>query len=252
MHVYDRTFYNYINAGAIRSAEHILPIVLRHFPIRAVVDFGAGQGAWLSVWKKLGVGDVIAVDGDYVERTSLLVEPAEYVAADLTRQVRLGRTFDLVQSLEVAEHLPESAAETFVDNLVAHGSLVLFSAATPGQGGEHHLNERSYDYWRSLFAKRGFVMLDLIRHGVAHNRSVERWYRYNSFVFVESDRFSSLSGNIRRHCVPDGVPVPDVSPALYRLRKALVRCLLSRSAATRVALAKKHWRTRVSRVWRDA
>ena len=139
-----------------------------------------------------------------------------------------------------------------IDNLVAHGSLVLFSAATPGQGGEHHLNERSYDYWRSLFAKRGFVMLDLIRPGVAGNRAVEPWYRYNSFVFVERDRFCCLSDSIRRHRVADGVLVPDVSPALYRLRKALVRCLLTRSAATHVALAKKHWRTRASRVWRDA
>ncbi|MDP6884692.1 MAG: hypothetical protein QF830_11185, partial [Rhodospirillales bacterium] len=43
-------------------------------------------------------------------------------------------------SLEVAEHLPPDAAETFVATLVAHGRLVLFSAAPPGQGGLNHVN----------------------------------------------------------------------------------------------------------------
>jgi hypothetical protein len=34
-------------------------------------------------------------------------------------------------SLEVAEHLPPGVAQTFVDALVRHGSVVLFSAAIP-------------------------------------------------------------------------------------------------------------------------
>jgi hypothetical protein len=34
--------------------------------------------------------------------------------------------------------------------------MVLFSAAPPGQGGEHHVNERTYEFWRGLFARHGY------------------------------------------------------------------------------------------------
>jgi len=173
MHIYDRAYYNYINAGSLRSAEALLPIVARHFTVRSVADFGAGQGAWLSVWRRLGVSDITALDGSYVEQDALLVPREAFVPADLCRPVRLGRTFDLVQSLEVAEHLPAAAAEQFVDNLVAHSRTVLFSAAAQGQGGEHHVNERPYSYWRELFNDRGYLMFDLIRPFLPDHCAVE-------------------------------------------------------------------------------
>jgi hypothetical protein len=240
MHLYDRTYYEYITSGSIRSAESVLPVVSRYFTIASVADFGAGRGAWLSVWRALGVDDVLAVDGHYVEPQTLLVDPARFVAADLTRPVRLGRTFDLVQSLEVAEHLPESAAGTLVDTLVGHGSLVLFSAAAPGQGGEHHVNERPYAYWQALFAARGFAMLDVIRPAVRDNHAVERWYRYNCFLFIKNSCLPSLPAHIRRQQIPFGARIPDVSPWGYRLRKLAIRNLPVQ-AATQLAVMKKHW-----------
>ena len=243
MHIYDRTYYDYINGGAIRSAEHVLPAVQQHFDIRSVLDFGAGQGAWLSVWRRLGVKDVMGIDGAYVERSALLVRREEFLAADLGQEIRHGRTFDLVQSLEVAEHLPASRADVFVDNLVAHGSLVLFSAAAPGQGGEHHVNERPYAYWRDMFAARGFLMLDVIRAAVASNRAVERWYRYNSFIFIAEARFGSLPPELRLLQAPVSGAVEDVSPLAYRVRKALIKPLPV-AAATTLATLKKHWYTR--------
>ena len=39
-----------------------------------------------------------------------------------------------MQSLEVAEHLPPQAAATFIDNLVAHGDVVLFRPRRRGKG----------------------------------------------------------------------------------------------------------------------
>ena len=250
MHLYDRTYYDYITAGAIRSAQHLLPVVYRQFDISSVVDFGAGRGAWLSIWRALGVSDVTAVDGEYVERETLLVRPTEFVAADLTKPIRLGRTFDLVQSLEVAEHLPDSAAETLLDTLVAHGSLVLFSAAAPGQGGEHHVNERPYAYWQALFAARDFAMLDVIRPVVLNNDAVERWYKYNCFLFIKNSCVAALPAHMRRQQIPVGVHIPDVSPWGYRLRKLAVRSLPVQ-VATQLAVVKKHWYAGVFGVFRQ-
>ena len=62
--------------------------------------------------------------------------------------------------------------------------LVLFSAAVPGQGGSHHINEQWPSYWRSLFAAEGFKLFDPIRPLIRHNSSVQWWYRQNLLVFA--------------------------------------------------------------------
>jgi len=46
MYEYDSRFYDYISEGAISSAREVLPIIQNLSPIRSVVDFGCGQGAW--------------------------------------------------------------------------------------------------------------------------------------------------------------------------------------------------------------
>ena len=69
-----------------------------------------------------------------------MIDADEFRAADLSQPIDLGRRFDVVQSLEVAEHLPSSRASEFIGTLTSHDPLVMFSAAVPGQGGEHHIN----------------------------------------------------------------------------------------------------------------
>ena len=170
---------------------------------------------------ELGVG----VDGDYVDQQRLLIEPSEFVAADLAWPVDLQRRFDLVQSLEVAEHLPASAAATFVDTLIAHGDVILFSAAVPGQGGMHHVNERPYRYWRNLFADRGYIILDAVRPKIRTATTVEPWYRYNTFLFIKQSAFDQLDDTQKARRIPKDVRVPDISPAPYKLRKLLLRPL---------------------------
>jgi 2-polyprenyl-3-methyl-5-hydroxy-6-metoxy-1,4-benzoquinol methylase len=73
------------------------------------------------------------------------------MAQSLDSPLDLGRAFDLVISLEVAEHLPESAADAFIDSLVRHGDVILFSAAIPFQGGHRHINEQRRTGKTSLF-----------------------------------------------------------------------------------------------------
>ncbi|MGB2716119.1 MAG: methyltransferase domain-containing protein [Vicinamibacterales bacterium] len=244
-HTYNDIYYQYINQGSLQSARVLLPLVARHFLVRSVVDFGAGQGAWLRVWQDLGTDDVLGLDGDYVDRSELLIAAKRFVAADLTKPIRLNRTFDLVQSLEVAEHLPSSAAAIFIDNLVAHGKVILFSAAAPGQGGEHHVNERPYSCWRDLFHERHYTPLDMIRPVLARDVRVEPWYRYNSFVFVHDDLLPVLPVELRGLQIAADQEIPDVSPPLYKLRKALFRPLPS-SVITQFARLKKHWHVRTS------
>ncbi len=222
---YGRTFLNYTSVANLKSARVVSALVFRLLPISSIVDFGCAQGAWLSAWRQLGVDDVLGLDGDYVERNGLVIPEEKFFAADISEKIDLGRKFDLVQSVEVAEHLLPTKSEQFVDNLSAHGEFILFSAAPPGQGGEHHINERPYAYWRDLFYTRGFTMYDPVRPWIATDTSVQYWYRYNIFLFVHERRTAELPAEIVATQISKNVPVPDVAPPLFKLRKSIVRHL---------------------------
>jgi hypothetical protein len=224
MHEYKDDFYAFLSSFAIRSAQRVVPVVLAATGATDIADFGCGEGAWLSVWKAAGLR-VQGVDGDYVNRARLLIGADEFLAADLSQPVDLGRRFSLVQSLETAEHLPAAHAATFVATLAAHADLVLFSAAVPGQGGEHHVNERGPEYWRTLFKAHGFRAVDCIRPLVCRDEDVQRWYRFNTMLYVRGSAMDRLSADARAHTVADDARIANYWPARDRLQQVVVRCL---------------------------
>lgn len=183
---YTKSFYEQLRPGATRSAEAIVPLVLGLTQARTVVDIGCGDGSWLSVFQKLGVDDILGIDGDYVTRDLLQIPQDRFRAVDLTKPFSLGRVFDLAISLEVAEHLPADCASVFVKSLTRQAPLVLFSAAIPMQGGNHHINEQWPDKWAELFREHGYLPVDCVRKRVWQNDSIEWWYAQNTLLFAKA------------------------------------------------------------------
>jgi SAM-dependent methyltransferase len=216
--VYGPQFFDYIETHAARSARVIVPLVVQALSVASVVDVGCGTGAWLSAYRACGVNDAIGIDGAYLDRRRLLMPSRAFHALDVAVPFDLGRTFDLVQSLEVAEHLPRDSGPAHVANLTRHAPCVLFSAAVPGQGGTHHTNERAPEYWRRLFATHGFHPYDYIRPQVRTQPEVASWYANNTILYVDDQRVARLPHAVRRTRVPDGVDIPVVWPAAYRVR----------------------------------
>jgi len=179
---YDRAFYLDQAAGSARSASVIVPLLREFLAVRSVCDVGCGVGTWARCWLDHGV-DVLGIDGDHVTPDQLLIPADEFLAADLCQPLQRGRRFDLAMSLEVAEHLPPTRAESFVADLAALAPVVLFSAAIPGQGGTEHVNERWQSYWAQLFAHNGFATLDVLRPRIWHDARIEYWYRQNILLF---------------------------------------------------------------------
>jgi len=225
-HRYDTDFMIYADRTSRLAAETVIELLRGWFPLASVLDVGCARGTWLSAWADSGVGETHGVDGDYVDRDTLAIPANCFSAHDLSQPFQLSRSFDLVQSLEVAEHIQASAADTFVKNLVRHASgLILFSAAPPGQGGEFHLNEQPYEYWREKLAAHGYVACDCIRPRLADNHQVSFWYRYNTLLYVHRDRLSTLNGNVRASAVALDAQISDISPLWFKIRKTIVRLL---------------------------
>lgn len=170
----------------LRCAQTVLyvPLLLRH--INSAADFGCNCGPWLRALIECGITDVVGVNigepGD-----NLLFPRERYVNHDLSKPLTLGRKFDLVIGLECAEHIPggEDGANNYVDTLCRHADYILFSAATPGQGGDGHVNEQPHDYWHQKFLARGYAKLDIIRPLIGGDWRVAWWYQQNTFMYVK-------------------------------------------------------------------
>lgn len=245
MQGYGADFYAYLDSFAGRSARRIIPLVTDAIPVASVADFGCGQGAWLQVWSGTGA-EIMGTDGDYVDRSRLLIPPHAFLPADLAGPVSLGRRFDLVQSLEVAEHLPLAQAGPFIDMLTSHANAVLFSAAVPGQGGEHHVNEQPLEFWRGLFATRGYRAVDLVRPAVLGDADVQKWYRCNTLLYVNDAGAGRLSAQAKAHMVRDAEALQTYWPRLDRARQQALRTLplrvVDRLAALNAAFAARRMR----------
>ena len=167
------------------AAEEVLPILFEKHQPASVLDVGCGLGNWAATAKKIGVSNVIGIDGEYVNRSLLKIQESEFVGIDLRKKFDLKKKFDLVICLEVAEHLPKESADTFIESLVNHSDVILFSAALPGQGGQFHINEQWPSYWQQIFERHKYQMIDFFRKKIWNNSKIDPWYRQNMFLVVK-------------------------------------------------------------------
>jgi SAM-dependent methyltransferase len=191
--LYDDSFFQSNRNNALAAAQIIVPFVVEIVRLTSVVDVGCGSGAWLRAFKENGVSVIRGLDGVYVDTSKLLIDKDSFTPIDLGDGLRIPGRYDLAVCLEVAEHLPEHNADRLVRELTAAAPIVLFSAAIPGQGGTGHVTERWPGYWRELFARRGYRMLEAIRPRIRDDSRVKWWYRQNIVLFASEEAISNNS-----------------------------------------------------------
>ena len=158
------------------------------------LDLGSGTGAMVNCARKLGseaygVDLINGPEGHF--KTHDLTQPFyfdEFYDRDHWEGVwksdwsvpsnHRAKRFDLITCLEVAEHLPLDSHETLVDTIARHlrpkpnmddpSGYVIFSAAPPGQAGEHHIGCRPAREWRSMFYERGISYREDLTRQLCH------------------------------------------------------------------------------------
>lgn len=219
MRPYSSEFYKQLQDGSFRSAQRVLPHLLELVSPRSIVDVGCGVGTWLAAARELGIGDIVGIDGPYVDRAMLRIPEECFRPVDLARPFTLGRTFDVALSLEVGEHLPETSAESFVESLTRLAPVVLYSAAVPEQPGENHVNQQWQTWWVDRFRKFHYVALDSIRRRIWEDPDVEWWYAQNSLLMVRED-YLPTSLALREEWTKGSGPYDVVHPRAYLSRLA--------------------------------
>lgn len=213
--VYDQEFYARQIEGSKRTARSVAGLLTDLLSPSSVVDLGCGMGGWLRAFQDAGAEKVRGFDGDYVDRSRLLIDMADFEVADLSKPLRLPDRFDLALSLEVAEHIDRGSAAVFVESLVSAADIVLFAAAIPFQGGTEHVNEQWQSYWARLFGEHGYEAFDIVRPKLWDDPDVPYWYAGNILLYAAPraiDRIPALSAFALNHT---GLPLDIVHPRAY-------------------------------------
>lgn len=147
------------------------------------LDVGCGDGVMVRTAHQLGV-DAYGVDR--------LPHPEPFFRQhDLTDPLDLYRSFQLVTSIEVAEHVAPEAEGIYSDTLVRHvgeSGILILTAAPPGQPGDGHVNCQPAEYWRARMTNRGLTYSAELTYRLALAWSIARqsmhWLEANLQVFV--------------------------------------------------------------------
>ena len=190
---YDSSFYEDNQERTKYSPKSIFETLLSIMKVDSLCDVGGGIGLWTKGFIDLkgdeaNLDRIVCLDGSYVNEEQLLIPKNCFITTDLEKPLpAFDEKFDLAMSLEVAEHLSPERSDSFVEDLTKLSDVVLFSAAVPGQGGTHHVNEQHMCYWVEKFGTHGYEPFDIIRPVIQNDRRIPYWYRQNTIVFVKKD-----------------------------------------------------------------
>ena len=152
--LYNKEYFSKFMAGE-RNYQLMATWLNENVSFETVINFGCGNGMLIeqlfSLNKKvLGIDIAKAANELASESIKNFI-----LCEDITTSLYKGK-FDLVISLETAEHMPPDCSEQFVENLVNHAmGTICFSAVSPGQGGEGQINEQTSEFW-FFFENHGY------------------------------------------------------------------------------------------------
>ncbi len=170
--------------------RRVCDYIASSFAPSSALDIGCGAGLFVQYLNQRGI-ETWGVEAE--DLSALFPEPDRFIRHDLREPLELGRTFDLILCLEVAEHIDASFEETLFQTILRHsGKYLLFSAAVTGQEGHGHINLHTEAYWFTRLHKLGYRL----HHDatvIARSLCIHPWYANNmSFWILGEDSLTEV------------------------------------------------------------
>jgi hypothetical protein len=188
--LYSKSFYDSFSDISYQAAKTMLPEIYRLYPFESMCDFGCGSGTWLRAGAETiesPAKRLTGIDGEHA-RASAHCDGGNFIFTNLENPLPPLDKHDLAISLEVAEHLPERRAKSFVTDICNTADVVFFSAAVKGQDGANHINEQPQSYWVDIFGQLGYSAYDFHRKKFWNHPlfTVCPHYVGNSFLYIRN------------------------------------------------------------------
>ena len=132
---------------------------------QTMIDIGSGSGIMTATARRLGV-NAIGID--------VIAEPPD-LKRDLNEPADAGIKADLIVTIETAEHIHNT--ESFIQTIQNHtkpGTVLVFTAAVPGQQGDGHVNCQTKEFWRERLTAVGYT------YDPKNTALIAEWWRYSA------------------------------------------------------------------------
>lgn len=192
--IYDENYYAKRQEDPWRSDAQIVAIAIReYFNPESVIDFGCAIGAHLEPFYEEDI-EIKGVEGNPAAFKYAVIPSKHLEQHDLREPYETEQSYDIALCFEVAEHIPEQFADVLVNTLVESSNTVIMTAATPGQGGTHHVNEQPREYWYKKFENEGMEYDSEAVEKIRSMIEVEEttWIPRNLMIFRSSSVMESL------------------------------------------------------------
>lgn len=132
--------------------------LIENYNIKSTLDIGCGRGYSSKFFESLGC-KITGIDGSPKAKEFSLI-PNNLILHDYTIGTNnLIQNFDLGWSCEFVEHVESKYVDNFINDF-KKCKYVAMTFAGIGQGGHHHVNENTSDFWINLMLINGFTYLE--------------------------------------------------------------------------------------------
>ena len=163
---------NNFNDGLAKSIYEL-------FKPNTILEFGCGVGYYCNYWSNCeGVETVHGIEPNEMDQKMFNNTNCKQLTFNLINddesQFEFLDKYDLVVSIEVAEHIDRKYHDRLFDFLTKKSkNIIVFSGARLNQPGHGHIACRSEEDWRSEFIKRNKTW-DIINTNLLRNKSNKR------------------------------------------------------------------------------
>lgn len=161
--------------------------LLDYYPqTKSIIDFGCGS-SWILYYFMQRQCKITGIEKNmFAEKFIHHIVRDNILYRDLRESVNIPETYNMAICLEVAEHIDEKYADQLISNITKNAPILIFSAATPGQGGSEHVNEKPFIYWKEKIFLQGFSLdkekTNSLRKTL-REKKIKLWYSKNITVF---------------------------------------------------------------------